>query len=244
MDLIDSSVCLTSRQGALETKGYHAAAKACGITHAVVAPMDALVTLFNEEANRQTAALIRRHPRRYSGLAVVNPWQGGKGAALLETAFRQGLAGLYLHPARQGFRLTETIVHPLMDVCARFRKPVYCHTGTPVCSEPFQLAELARRFPGVPFVMGHAAWSDFSGYDVMPAMRQAPNILVETSCTTGALVAEMIRVLGPDRVLFGSGHPRSHPRVETDKLTRLNLATAIRARVMAANARQLWAIRS
>lgn len=124
---------------------------------------------------------------------------------MLRQAFEQGLVGLYLHPARQGFQLVESIVDPLIDVCRIYGRPVYSQTGTPVCAMPFQLAEMARRFPSVTFVLGHAGYSDFSGYDVIPAAKHSSNILVETSCTGGGLVQTAIDELGPERVLFSSG---------------------------------------
>jgi predicted TIM-barrel fold metal-dependent hydrolase len=49
----------------------------------------------------------------------------------LKRAFDAGLVGLYLHPGRQGFHLTEAVVDPLIEVCGERGKPVYSHTGTP-----------------------------------------------------------------------------------------------------------------
>lgn len=213
-----------------------------GIDHAVVAPSTEHVTVRNEEGNSLMAALIATYPKKLSGLAVANPWYGKKAVCLLKTYFEQGLVGLYLNPERQGFHITEALIDLLMEVCITYHKPVYCHTGTPVCAMPFQLAELARRFPSVSFVMGHAGWSDFSGYDVIPAAQQAPNILIETSCTTGSLVRDLIETLGPDRVLFGSGYPQSRPKLEIGKIKYLKLRPAILRKLMCDNARKLWGI--
>ena len=213
------------------------------LSHAVVAPSDDLVAVRNEEGNCRMMALMQAYPDRFSGLAAANPWYGQDAVSILHVAFEQGLVGLYLNPARQGFRLTESIVDPLIETCAAYGKPVYSSTGTPVCAMPFQLAELARRHPQVRFVMGHSAWSDFSGYDVILAAKQAGNILVETSCTTGGLVKAIIGEIGETRVVFGSGYPRSHPLVEIGKIQRLGLAQSTMQRVMSENARDLWGLR-
>jgi len=240
MKIIDSAVRLNSENGRLKTEECLAQLEQAGIVHAVIAPSDEFVTIYNKPANEQILALVKRFPEKFTGLAVANPWYGKPAVELLERYFKAGLGGLYLHPQRQGFLLTEPILHPLIEVCRRHRKPVYAHTGTPVCSEPFQLACLARRFPEVPFIMGHAAWSDFSGYDVFPAAQQAKNIFVEMSCAWGGLGKKLAEQLDPGRVLFGSGYPRSNPSVEVRKLRALRLGELVEEKIFCGNAMKLW----
>jgi len=213
-----------------------------GIAHAVIAPSDEFVTVYNEQGNRQILELTRRYSEKLSGLAAANPWYGKKALEQLEAYLAEGLKGIYLHPQRQGFLLTEKIVHPLIEVCDKYGAVVYCHTGTPVCSMPFQLANLARTFPQVKFIMGHAAWSDFSGYDVFPAAQQADNIFVEMSCGGKGLARRLIDELTPERLLFGSGYPRSNAQVEINKLKSLNLSGEIENKIFCENALKLWNI--
>ncbi|MBI4024382.1 MAG: amidohydrolase family protein [Verrucomicrobia bacterium] len=213
-----------------------------GIACAVVAPADAAVAVHNVAGNLQMVDLVTRYRGRLFGLAVANPWFGRDAVHAIEGAFARGLCGLFLHPRRQGFRLTESIVQPLLETCRRHRKPVYSSTGTPVCAEPFQLAELARQFPEIPFVMGHAGYSDF-WYDVVPALKQASNLMLETSCQVAGVIDGAINVVGAERVLYGSGWPRSSPAVEIQKIERMNLGAAALRRVMRENAMKLWGIR-
>lgn len=237
MQIIDNAVRLSNDPKAVEA--WLARAEECHIRCSVVAPTDPYAAVLNDEGNRQMIGLIRSHAQAFAGLAVANPWYGPAAVDTLRRGFDEGLIGLYLHPMRQGFRLTESILDPLIETCARYDRPVYSHAGTPICSMPFQLAELARRFPSVQFVMGHGAYADF-WYDVVPAMEQAANIVVETSCQVGGIVKAVLDNLGPDRVLFGSGYPRSDPMVEIGKLDQLALSDANRDQVMFSNARALW----
>lgn len=215
-----------------------------GIGRAVIAPAPRQVAVDNRSGNRLMLRLVARYPEIISGLAVANPWYGKKAVATLRDFLGDGLVGAYFHPGRQGFHLTDEMVDPLVEVCADLGKNVYCHTGTPVCAMPFQLAELARRFPTVTFVMGSAGWSDFSGYDDIPAARQAANIMIETSCTTGARVAAIVRELGAGRVVFGSGYPRSMPGLEKNKVLRAGLPAGALEPVFRGNALRLWKIAS
>lgn len=212
-----------------------------GIDHAVIAPSDEFVAVYNEEGNDRIAALVKAVPDRFSGLAVANPWYGPRAENILKKAFDQGFCGLYLHPLRQGFRLTEAVVDPLIRICIERDRPIYSHTGTPVVAEPFQLAELARRFPAARFVLGHGAYTDF-WYDVVEAMRQAPNIFLESSCQAAPIIQEAVDAVGAERVLFGSGFPRSRPAVELRKIDLMTLTAEARTKILHGNAARLWRI--
>ena len=119
MDIVDSAVRLTLRDDALDVDAWLREADRWGIAHAVVAPADAHVAVLNEDGNRQVADLLRTHGDRVSGLAVANPWYGARAVSMLEAAIEQGCCGLYLDPGRQGFRLTEPVLSPLLEVCER-----------------------------------------------------------------------------------------------------------------------------
>ena len=239
--IIDSAVCLTSKDGTLNADEWKQRMDNCGIDHAVIAPSEAHVAVFNNDGNQLIAGLVRKDPDRFSGLAVANPWYGNKALETLKDAFESGLCGLYLNPARQGFHLAEHIVDPLLELCAEYEKPVYSHTGTPVFCMPFQLAQLARRFPWVPFVMGHAAKADF-WYDVIPAAQQAENIVIDISCTIGQMAQNIINSIGEERVVFGSGYPQSLPENELKKIQRMSLPPDVSEKIMYSNAKSLWRI--
>ena len=242
MNIIDSAVRLISENNELKIQPYLDLMQQFGVEHSVIAPSDEFVAVFNDEGNRQIAGFVEQYPEIFSGLAVANPWYGKQAVKTLEDAFESGLCGLYLHPARQGFHLTESIVDSLIEVCIIYGKPVYSHTGTPICAMPYQLAELARRFPEVKFVMGHMAYPDFCGYDVIPAAQQAQNIMIEISCAPAEMVKGAIEMLGAGRVLFGSGQPRSSLQCEIKKLDLLNLSPDVRQKITYDNAHLLWKI--
>jgi len=211
------------------------------IDYAVIVPTEQAMAVYNKDGNDLMIDMIKKHPEKIGGYAIANPWYGEKAVNLLKDAFERGLSGLYMAPQRQGFKLSEEIIYPLIDVCSVYNKPVYCCTGTPVFSMPFQLAELAQRFPNVSFIMGHCAWSDF-WYDVIPAAKQAENIFIDTSCTTGEAVSGIIAELGSERVVFSSGCPRSHPIVELNKIKRLDLEENDLTKIMFMNNSKIFGI--
>lgn len=88
-------------------------------------------------------------------------------------------------------------------------------TGTAGIAEPLHLAELARRFPSLNFIMGHAGASDFYS-DAARAMEFAENLWLETS-RNGPGNYGMFRANNHlARVVFGSSAPEYIPAIEVE----------------------------
>lgn len=241
MKIIDSSVRLELKNGKFDLQSVLKNMKDYGITHSLIAPPDKFTAVLNKEANAKIAKIVSNNPSSFSGLAVANPWYEKEAEENLEQAFKAGLSGLYINSVRQGFRLTEAILNPLLEICSAYKRSVFCHTGTPIMAMPFQLAVLARAFPQIKFVMGHAGYSDF-WYDVIPAAKQSDNIFIDITCTTGAAVKNYIKQLGAEHLLWGSAYPRSGYKVELEKILRLDLSADDLEKIMYKNAKELWDI--
>jgi hypothetical protein len=189
-----------------------------GIDRAVVGPVDEHITVYNREGNNFILAAVKAFPGRLIGFATANPWYGEPAVSELRRAFDAGLRGLTLNTALQGYFIHDELVHPLIEVAIEYQAPVYFHTATPIFALPFQLAELARCFPQVNFIMGHLGAADF-WTDVVPAASQSANIYLETSLRSGvATIRNAIQTVGAGRVLFGSSAPESELEIELAKL--------------------------
>jgi predicted TIM-barrel fold metal-dependent hydrolase len=93
-----------------------------------------------------------------------------------------------------------------------YRKPLLIHSwGLPehgnavAYSLPAQILELAQQHPELKVIMGHMGGTEWM--DGIRAAQQAPNLYLDT-CASYAdrdKVGTAVRVLGADKVLFGSG---------------------------------------
>jgi predicted TIM-barrel fold metal-dependent hydrolase len=209
-----------------------------GVDRAVLCPVDKYIAVYNRLGNDLLLRTIRAHSDRFQGLAVANPWVGRKACEELRRALDAGLAGLKVHSPLQGFMLCDPLIDPLLEIAREYRVPVYAHTGTMNNALPFQLLELAKRFPEIQFVMGHAAFSDF-WMDVVPVLKQGSNILVETSHASPDFIENIIREVGATRVVFGSDVPESEYPLEIKKLLMFSLDDSEKEAVFASNAMRL-----
>ena len=184
-----------------------------GVERAVICPVEEQIVLHNRQGNNFILAQVRRYPGRFIGFAVANPWYGTAAVEELRRALGEGLRGLKFHPTYQGFAINDAIAYPLIEEAARHGAPIYTHTGTPPFGEPFKVAEAARRYPEVAFIMGHSGASDF--WNDIPRCHQfAPNILFETSRNGPGNFGYMLAQVGSDHIVFGSNAPESLYEIE------------------------------
>ena len=157
-------------------------------------------------ANDEVGQAAREYPERFVPFCTAFPNQDPTAAAdEVERCLSSGFKGVKFHPWLQSFPANSAYLYPALEVCAKYRAPVLFHTGTPPYSQPFQVMEQARRFPSVPFIIGH-----FGKIMFLDAVRSAelyPNVYLETS---GAQVADLVFAvdrIGTDRILFGTDLP-------------------------------------
>lgn len=214
-----------------------------GIDRSVICPVHEAVSVYNREGNDEILRAVKQFPERLIGFASANPWYGLKAVEEVNRALSEGMKGLYFNSALQGFFIHDEIVYPLIEAAAQANVPVYFHTATPIFALPFQLAELARAFPQVNFIMGHLAAADF-WTDVVPAASLAENIFVETSLRSGVATIKLaIRKLGAERVLFGSSTPESEPYLELEKIHMVRLSPQEEELVLGKNMERLLTLK-
>ncbi|MFC1607161.1 amidohydrolase family protein [Candidatus Latescibacterota bacterium] len=187
------------------------------IERTVVCSVDHNLAVHNLEGNDLILNAVNRHSDRLTGMASANPWYGFKAEDELRRVFERGLLGLMLHPLYQGFRLSDPIVNPLLEIAVEFDVPVYAHTGSAGIAEPFHVIELARRYPSLNFMMGHAGSSDY-GEDAVRALEFAENVWLETSRNGPANINFWKVRKCLHRVVFGSSAPEYIPSIEIETL--------------------------
>jgi predicted TIM-barrel fold metal-dependent hydrolase len=167
--------------------------------------------------NEAVLESARRHPDRLVPFAVINPWLEDAVDSLARS-FDAGARGLKLHPIAHGFPLDRhDLVDPLLDLTADRGLPVIAHCTADPMSVPNCLGELARTYPGIPFLMAHMGHM----YDTNGAIataRRWPNVYLETSGAFYRSIRKAIREVGPDRVVMGSNSPTGSLAEEREKL--------------------------
>ncbi len=192
---------------------YLARMAASGIRAAILCPAaggsQARGVQDTRDQNQAVAATCRLYPDRFPiGLAIVEVRHQEEGVRELERAMDEGgLLGFMVHPGLSGHSLGAEL-HPFLEVVAMRRGLCLLHqAGTTA-----KIAAYARRFPEITFIVGHVSFSDELYRDAVRHCGPCDNVFFdiaqhgaqpESTCS----LAELVRDLGPRRLLFGSDTP-------------------------------------
>ncbi|HEU5300470.1 MAG TPA: amidohydrolase family protein [bacterium] len=214
--------------------------------------------------NDRLAAIIRGHPERFVGFAHHDPFSADA-AAELERAVRDlGMRGYKVIAPLLPDRLDDERLYPLWETAERLRTPVLIHFG-PLRYEgivagpnisPLVLQDVARGFPGVPFIVPHFG----CGYprELLHLMWVCGNVYVDTSGSNEwmrwmpydldlkELFKRFVDTVGPQRIIFGTdsswfprGFARRYLEVQMEACRELGLDEGALRAIFAGNAARL-----
>ena len=194
---------------------------------------------YDKSENDKVAEAVIKHPRRLIGFACVNPQYGVDAVEELRRAIVElELKGLKLHPWVQHFSCTDSVLDPLFEEITRREIPVLIHTGYDIFSGPLGVADLARRYPKVPIIMGHSGCCGL-WYDAIKAAKRRENLYLETSGNLSIAIEKMVENVGAGRVLFGSDMPWADSALEILKIRKLNLTDRDKDQILGGNLERL-----
>jgi predicted TIM-barrel fold metal-dependent hydrolase len=174
-----------------------------GVDMAVVCPLG------QDIDNEYIAEAVQKFPDRLIGFCEANPRDPDAPRVIRKCVEEYGLKGFKLHPQMQGHSpSSHVMMDPLMEVCSEFGLPIYAHCLDDMWVTPFQYEEMIRPFPNVPLILGHMGFMWLRG-DAMLVAQRHPNVYLETSFTSLGAQREVIRVLGPERVIMGTDWPHN-----------------------------------
>jgi uncharacterized protein len=185
------------------------------VMHSLTTARDRLIAY-----NRWVAGLGRTHPQLIPFVSL-DPWvmtSDEMCSHLMEMVSDYGVRGVKLHPIAQRFAANDERMLPALRLCADMQIPVLIHSGTSTdntYAEPRTLARLLSELPTLRLVVAHlggGAWRQ-----TLDLAKAHPTILfdcAEIIAWTGApmapsqrALAQLIRDVGPERVLLGSDFP-------------------------------------
>lgn len=197
--------------------------------------------------NAGVAALCAQHPNRVLGWIFLNPRQNPRVLDELEQwRSSPGMIGLKLHPHWHDYR-TELLT-PLLRRAEELRLPVLIHLGFGARGDYRAICEA---FPKLKLLAAHAGFPFFD--DLWRAGKDLPNLLVDLSSPylDEALARDVVRVMGPERCLFGTDAPYGFHESDGSYdygeilgwVSRLPISESKREQVLFGNAEELLDLR-
>jgi uncharacterized protein len=170
-------------------------------------------------------------------------------------AVGQGARGIVLLPGLHGFYGNDRRVWPIYEMAQSFQLPILTQTGDagPLPAggrghwgRPRYFGDVAASFPKLRLILGHLG----KGYEseIAALTRRYPNVYTETSMRlsgldeagkwTPAEAVTWFRLIGIDRVLFGTKWPLFDSQEDIDTVRKLPLTPEEKRKVLGENAKR------
>ncbi len=161
----------------------------------------------NAAGNLEGERIFSKHPERFSGYLVFNPLYADEMASMLDEFFERGFfVGFKLLAAYWKKPITDEGYRPVWEYADRRRLPVLLHTWDDRYNSPVMLEDIAREHPSAKFILGHSGGGTTGRLEAEALAGACPNVYLEFcgSFTTPRPFEESLKLVGGDRVIFGS----------------------------------------
>ena len=191
--------------------------------------------------------LVKKHPERVIPFFWYNPSDPAdpgheKGISIVSDALDHGFKGVKIQPAMTLCTIEQ--LFPVASLLVDKKLPLYIHpTAGLFASKKTEVVEitfLARKFPGLNIILGHAAYTMEFCIEAVMQLSAFPNVFAETSQSIPYGIITFVKIFGPKRVLFGTDAPSATPfDIEYRKVSLLDIPAKAKAMVLGGNVERL-----
>jgi len=208
------------------------------------------------ETNDYIIDAVSRYPRRLVGFCAVQPNSTKAAVAEIERCAKAGIKGVgEMRPDIQLFDLgDEMVMNPLVEALKEHRLALLLHSSEPIGHDypgkgimvPDMIYPFITSFPDLTIVCAH--WGGgLPFYALMPEVKKAMgNVYFDSAASpflyTPQVYQQVIKLVGADKVLFGSDYPLLTQRRLLNEIETLDLAEESKNLLLAGNALRLLGI--
>jgi predicted TIM-barrel fold metal-dependent hydrolase len=209
------------------------------------------------ETNDYIIDAVSRYPRRLVGFGAVQPNSPKAAVAEIERCAKAGIKGMgEMRPDIQLFDLgDEMVMNPLVEVLKEHKLVLLLHSSEPIGHDypgkgimfPDVIYPFITSFPDLTIICAH--WGGgLPFYALMPEVKKAMgNVYFDSAASpflyTPGVYQQVIKLVGADRVLFGSDYPLLTQSRLLDEIETLDMPEETKNLVLAGNALRLLGIK-
>jgi len=209
------------------------------------------------ETNDYIIDSVSRYPRRLVGFGAVQPNSPKAAVAEIERCAKAGIKGMgEMRPDIQLFDLgDEMVMNPLVEVLKEHKLVLLLHSSEPIGHDypgkgimfPDVIYPFITSFPDLTIICAH--WGGgLPFYALMPEVKKAMgNVYFDSAASpflyTPGVYQQVIKLVGADRVLFGSDYPLLTQSRLLDEIETLDMPEETKNLVLAGNALRLLGIK-
>ena len=210
-----------------------------GINRAVICP-NKPISYQVEEGNDYVESVLNHYGNRFIGAVRVDPWKRDGAIGEMEKRFQdKRYKAIYINPWEENFQCNRGIALPIMDYADKYKLPIIIEAGYQWVSHISQVGDIARKYPGVKFMVTNAGQLDLSGLtlgNVKYILNKYKNIYMGTAAAVAvAWLSELIQQSAKGRILFETGYPFFETYLEKYRIDNAYIEDADRKEVYETN---------
>jgi predicted TIM-barrel fold metal-dependent hydrolase len=245
--------------GSFTAESFLAKMDRAGIEHAFLIAVkagSAMHAIHRHISYETVAGMVRKHPKRFSGLAGVDPTEGMKGIAQLERAIKElGFVGAHLYPHWFEMAPDHARYYPIYSKCAELGVPIQMQVGhclryseqRPLQSvgRPITLDTIACHFPELKLVGIHIGWPWVE--EMISVAYKHPNVYIGSDAYAPAYwspqFVHFIDSWGAKKVIFGTDFPVIDPERARADIEKLSIREESKRRFLRNNVIDLYGLK-
>jgi predicted TIM-barrel fold metal-dependent hydrolase len=177
---------------------------------------------------------------------VLNPLREADSYALLERYRNHPkVVGIKLHPVLHRYPADIKAMFRLLERVEPTRLPVLSHGENESYASPARMRRLAEAFPSLTIITAHfGAGTAGQTHEALDAIQdcRTGNLITDMGTARAVrtgIVAQVVRAIGADKVLFGTDSPLYEPAVFTTLLSVAEISDAEKEQIAHGNAERI-----
>jgi predicted TIM-barrel fold metal-dependent hydrolase len=202
----------------------------------------------SQHNHQKVRELVQAHPERLIGFYWFNPNVGDEKDWKELTRYIKDYKFMGVKTQASLDNLNPKLdLDRLAHFCIKFDIPLYFHSGTNFFFQKSfkvqSLYDFKKKHKALKLIIGHASFTMEYMISLIKYFKSVPNVYFETSLSVPYGVGVLIKVMGEDRVLYGSDSPAATtPDIEINKIKILNLPISTQNKVFYKNINDLLAL--
>jgi predicted TIM-barrel fold metal-dependent hydrolase len=198
------------------------------------------------EGNDLVGSLLAPHAGRVQGYVTYNPFYGKELLPRLDGYFGgKVFVGFKTLCDYWKLPITDSRFEPMWRYANRRRLPVLSHTWGGAFDSPAMFRDLAKKYPRVPFLLGHSGGGDAGRLEAEALAKQFRNVYLEwcgSFCSTISW-EKTLETVPADQVVFGTDAMVHDFNWELGRLLSLNAPDSVIVPILGSTMRGLLARR-
>lgn len=195
--------------------------------------------------NAFIAETVKNSGGKMTGLGTLHP-DSESIEADVEEIKRLGLKGVKMHPDFQKFKIDDPKCEKIYSLCEG-ELPILLHTGDTRFdfSNPDRVKPILEKYSNLTVIGAHfGGWSCWK--EAAEKLHGYDNFYVDCCSTfdwlTPSESAELVRIYGADKVLFGTDYPMWSHKLEFERFKKMELTNEEEEKILYKNATKLFSI--